>query len=260
MADQGERYIYQRFPYVILDDTPSSSSGSDSDLSEASAAASQAAPPVPQTPPAPVPATPPLPASPVSSRHSQLPVENAPADRRQSASPPRIPVRDGLRRMRGQARKTTGLPPRHQLAPRDVPTTVHEVGESSHQASYGRNCSRVAVEDRLSRTLGQMVMAAFWQQVAVLRERVVWMRGVLMGVLAGMSLEARLLCDGCILATSDGVEREGCVDERSVDGSISGDELRGQATLCVYKAGHYGYCVGLLTVLYAVMVIEGVSD
>ncbi|KAD6796524.1 hypothetical protein E3N88_07420 [Mikania micrantha] len=60
--------------------------------------------------------------------------ENASADRRQSSSPQRVPVWDGLRRMRGQARKTTGLPPRHQLAPRDEPPVIHEVGESSHQA------------------------------------------------------------------------------------------------------------------------------
>ncbi|KAD2394030.1 hypothetical protein E3N88_41007 [Mikania micrantha] len=126
MADPPECYIYQRFPYMILDDTPSSSSSSDSDPSEESAAASQAIPPVQQTPPLPVPA------SPVSSRHSQLPTENVPADRRQSVSPPRVPVWDGLRRMRSQARKTTRLPPRRQMAPRDVPTTVHEVGESSH--------------------------------------------------------------------------------------------------------------------------------
>ncbi|KAD2394208.1 hypothetical protein E3N88_41185 [Mikania micrantha] len=86
MADPPERYIYQRFPYVILDDTPSSSSGSDSDPLEASTAASQAATPVPQTPPAHVPATPPLPASPVSSRHYQLPAGNGPADRRHDSS------------------------------------------------------------------------------------------------------------------------------------------------------------------------------
>ncbi|KAD4180121.1 hypothetical protein E3N88_28712 [Mikania micrantha] len=95
MADQAEQYIYQRFPYLRLDDTPSSSSGSDSDPSEVFAAASQTDPPPPPSPvlpPAPVPATPPLPVSPVSSRHSQLPAEDVPADRRQSASPPRIPV------------------------------------------------------------------------------------------------------------------------------------------------------------------------
>ncbi|KAD2393181.1 hypothetical protein E3N88_40158 [Mikania micrantha] len=82
MADQGERYIYQRFPYVILDDTPSSSSGSDSDPSEASAAASQADIPLPQTPPAPVPAPVPVPVP------APMP------------SPPRAPAWDGLRRMR----------------------------------------------------------------------------------------------------------------------------------------------------------------
>ncbi|KAD6453489.1 hypothetical protein E3N88_08194 [Mikania micrantha] len=47
MADQVERYIYQRFPYVVLDDTPSSSSDSDSDPSEVSAATSQADIPLP---------------------------------------------------------------------------------------------------------------------------------------------------------------------------------------------------------------------
>ncbi|KAD4982164.1 hypothetical protein E3N88_18835 [Mikania micrantha] len=44
MADRGEQYIYQRFPHVIVDGTPSSSSGFDSDPSEASTAASQAPP------------------------------------------------------------------------------------------------------------------------------------------------------------------------------------------------------------------------
>ncbi|KAD6796111.1 hypothetical protein E3N88_07007 [Mikania micrantha] len=211
MADQGERYIYQRFPYVILDDTPSSSSGSDSDPSEASAAASQADAPVP---PAPAPEPAPMP------------------------SPPRAPAWDGLRRMRGQARKTTGLPIRRQMAPRDEPDTVHEVGESSQQAEFraqlrqvtldlqgtrlelqesraigedtrttvfeiltshlllmeqmnaldaGSQAWRAMIEERMRRTMIQGMIAAFWQQVIV-------MRGVMMGVLEGMSLEARLLC------------------------------------------------------------------
>ncbi|KAD4179776.1 hypothetical protein E3N88_28367 [Mikania micrantha] len=59
MANQGERYIYLRFPYVILDDTPSSSFGSLSDPSEASSSASQATPAVPHTPSSPRPVTPP---------------------------------------------------------------------------------------------------------------------------------------------------------------------------------------------------------
>ncbi|KAD3639950.1 hypothetical protein E3N88_29173 [Mikania micrantha] len=63
MDNLGERYIYQRFPYVILNDTPSSSSGSDSDPSEASSGASQAVRLVPSTPPSPVPVTPPSPVS-----------------------------------------------------------------------------------------------------------------------------------------------------------------------------------------------------
>ncbi|KAD5961430.1 hypothetical protein E3N88_12903 [Mikania micrantha] len=137
--------FYQRFPYLRLDDTPSSSSGSDSDPSEVYVAASQTDPPPPSPvlPPPPVPATPPLPVSPVSSRHSQLPVEDVPADRRQSVFPPRIPVWDGLRRMRGQARKTTGLPPRRQMAPRDEPPTIHEMGESSHQAEWRAQLQQV---------------------------------------------------------------------------------------------------------------------
>ncbi|KAD6794794.1 hypothetical protein E3N88_05690 [Mikania micrantha] len=123
MADQGERYIYQRFPYVVLDDTPSSSSDSDSDPSEVSAAASQADIPLPQTPPAPVPAPvpPPPPAFPIIPSPPHSPPVDPAADRGQSISPPRVPAWDGLRRMRGQARKTTGLPPRHQMAPRDEP-------------------------------------------------------------------------------------------------------------------------------------------
>ncbi|KAD6118742.1 hypothetical protein E3N88_10013 [Mikania micrantha] len=61
MADQAEQYIYQRFPYLRLDDTPSFSAGSDSDPSEASSAASQATPAGPHTPSSPRPVTPPPP-------------------------------------------------------------------------------------------------------------------------------------------------------------------------------------------------------
>ncbi|KAD6796102.1 hypothetical protein E3N88_06998 [Mikania micrantha] len=118
MANLGERYIYQRFPYVILDDTPCSSSGSDSAPSEASSGASQVIPVVPHTPSSPVPVTPP-PVPSGSHGHSQQHAENASAGRRQSSSPQRVPGWDGLRRMRGQDRKTIGLPPRHQMASRD---------------------------------------------------------------------------------------------------------------------------------------------
>ncbi|KAD6796511.1 hypothetical protein E3N88_07407 [Mikania micrantha] len=112
MANPPEHYIYQRFPYVILDDTPSSSSGSDSDPSEASVATSHAVPQVAATPPQ-VPHTPP--------RHPHVTDEDTSAGRRESPPPQTVAVWDGLRRMRGQARKTTGLPPRRQLAPRDEP-------------------------------------------------------------------------------------------------------------------------------------------
>ncbi|KAD5508617.1 hypothetical protein E3N88_16320 [Mikania micrantha] len=61
----------------------------------------------------------------------------------QSISPPRVPVWDGLRRMRGQARKTTGLPPRKQLAPRDEFHATHEMGESSHQAELRAQLQQV---------------------------------------------------------------------------------------------------------------------
>ncbi|KAD7476951.1 hypothetical protein E3N88_00087 [Mikania micrantha] len=140
--------------------------------------------------------------------------------------------------MRGQARKTTGLPPRRQMAPRDEPATIHEVGESSQQAEFraqlrqvtldlqgtrlelqesrttvedtrttvfeiltshlllmeqmnaldaGTQAWRAMIEERVRRTTIQGMIAAFWQRVIV-------MRGVMIGVLEGMSLEARLLC------------------------------------------------------------------
>ncbi|KAD4180512.1 hypothetical protein E3N88_29103 [Mikania micrantha] len=150
VADPAEQYIYQRFPYLRLDNTPSSSAGSDSDPSEASSAASQATPAGPRTPSSPRPVTPPPPPSPVlppaapiipSPPHS--PLVPTSADRRQDSSPRRVPVWDGLRRMRGQARKTTGLPIRHQMAPRDEPQTIHEVGESSHQAEWRAQLQQV---------------------------------------------------------------------------------------------------------------------
>ncbi|KAD6454331.1 hypothetical protein E3N88_09037 [Mikania micrantha] len=106
--------------------------------------ASQAVPVVPHTPP-PVPVTPPPPPAPSGSQgHSQPHAENASAGRRQSSSPQRVPVWDGLRRMQGHARKTTGLPPRHQIAQRDVPPVIHEVGESSHQAELRAQLQQVS--------------------------------------------------------------------------------------------------------------------
>ncbi|KAD4585510.1 hypothetical protein E3N88_23111 [Mikania micrantha] len=150
MADQAEQYIYQRFPYLRLDDTPSSSAGSNSGSSEASSAASQATPVGPRTPSSPRPVTPPPPPSPVlpsavpilpSPPHS--PLVHTSTERRQDSSPRRVPAWDGLRRMRGQARKTTGLPIRRQMAPRDEPQTIHEVGESSHQAEWRAQLQQV---------------------------------------------------------------------------------------------------------------------
>ncbi|KAC9910474.1 hypothetical protein E3N88_45092 [Mikania micrantha] len=145
MADQGERYIYQRFPYVIVDDTPSSSSGSDSGPSEAVSLASHTStvPPIPPLP-EPVPVPPPPPALPIIPSPPHSPPADPVADRMQSMSPPRVPAWDGLRRMRGQARKTTGLPPRHQMAPRDEPQAVHEVGESSHQAELRAQVQQIS--------------------------------------------------------------------------------------------------------------------
>ncbi|KAD3336136.1 hypothetical protein E3N88_31655 [Mikania micrantha] len=229
MDDQGERYIYQRFPYVVLDDTPSDSSGADSDPDEALSVASQATPAAPRTPSAPRPVTPPPPA-PV---HEPAPMP----------SPPRAPAWDGLRRMRGQARKTTGLPPRHQMAQRDEPSTVHEVGESSRQAELRGQVQQVAqdlqglrqevhqhhtlledtrnilleiltshltlmeqvnlmgidnqawritVEKRFSRTLRQRIVAAFWQQVEVMRAGLVRVREFLVW-LETVSFETRMI-------------------------------------------------------------------
>ncbi|KAD4178043.1 hypothetical protein E3N88_26634 [Mikania micrantha] len=245
MADQGEQHVHQRVPHVMRDDTPSSSSAPDSDPSEASTAASRAPSVVPQAPPAlphsplePRPVTPPPPAHVASPGHSQLRAENVVAERQHIHSPQRVPAWDGLRRMRGQARKTTGLPPRKQLAFRDEFHAVHEVGESSQQAEFraqlrqvtldlqgtrlelqesraigedtrttvfeilsshlllmeqmnaldaGSQAWRAMIEERMRRTVIQGMIAAFWQRVIV-------MRGVMMGVLEGMSLEARLLC------------------------------------------------------------------
>ncbi|KAD3066358.1 hypothetical protein E3N88_34238 [Mikania micrantha] len=105
---------------------PDTSSAPDSDPSEASTAASRAPSVVPQAQPAlphsplePRPVTPPPPALPIIPSPPHLPPVDPVADRMQSISPTRVPVWDGLRRMRGQARKTTGLPPRKQLAFRD---------------------------------------------------------------------------------------------------------------------------------------------
>ncbi|KAD4178108.1 hypothetical protein E3N88_26699 [Mikania micrantha] len=149
MADPAEQYIYQRFPYLRLDDTPSSSAGSDSGPSEASSAASQATPTGPHTPSDLRPVTPPPPspvlppAAPILPSPPHSPLVHISAERRQDSSPRRVPEWDGLRRMRGQARKTTGLPPRRQMAPRDEPPTIHEVGESSHQAEWRAQLQRV---------------------------------------------------------------------------------------------------------------------
>ncbi|KAD3336113.1 hypothetical protein E3N88_31632 [Mikania micrantha] len=225
MAGQGERYIYQRFPYVIVDDTPSSSSGSDSDPSEAVSSASHAytVPPIPPLPePVPVPSSPPVPPIIPSPPHS--PSADPVTDRRQSISPPRVPVWDGLWRMRGQARKTTGLPPRHQMAPREEPQTVHEVGESSHQAELRAQDTRntvleiltshltlaeqvnvlgadtqawrAMIEERLRRTWRQTLVVIFWQEVALWSERWVYLRQLV----STMSLEARLMMIAIVMA------------------------------------------------------------
>ncbi|KAD7117260.1 hypothetical protein E3N88_04528 [Mikania micrantha] len=189
MANQGERYIYQRFPYVVLDDTPSSCAVSDSDPSEASSVASQA-PLVPNIPSSPAPVSPPPPPPLVSHGHSQPHAENAAADKRHSSSPQRVPGWDGLSRMRGQARKTTGLPPRHPLALRDEPQEIQQQNATINDArntvleiltshltlmdqvitlDVDTRVWRATIEERLRRTWMQRIIVAFWQQVEVLR-------------------------------------------------------------------------------------------
>ncbi|KAD1410637.1 hypothetical protein E3N88_42867 [Mikania micrantha] len=112
MANPGENYIYQRFPYIILDDTPSDSSGSSSGAvpSHASSVSSQVGPQLPATPPGspfvpPLPPgspfIPPPPGSPPVHSPPHSPLADASAMRRQSSSPHRAPAWDGLRRMRG---------------------------------------------------------------------------------------------------------------------------------------------------------------
>ncbi|KAD4584667.1 hypothetical protein E3N88_22268 [Mikania micrantha] len=232
MADRGEQY--QLAPHDMRNGTPSSSSAPDSDSSEASTAASRAPSVVPQAQPAlphsplePRPVTPPPPALPIIPSPPHSPLADPFADRMQSISPPRVPVWDGLRRMRGQARKTTGLPPRKQLAPRDEFHATHEMGESSHQAELRaqlqqvtqnlqgtqqslQQCQatvedtrmtilqiltshltlmdqvkaldtdtrawRTAIDDRLRMTWVQIMLAAFWRQVAWMTEGWSWVR------------------------------------------------------------------------------------
>ncbi|KAD3338390.1 hypothetical protein E3N88_33911 [Mikania micrantha] len=181
--------------------------------------------PRPVTPPPPSPVLPP--AAPILPSPSHSPLVHISAERRQDSSPRRVPEWDGLRRMRGQARKTTGLPPRRQMAPRDEPPTIHEVGESSHQAELRdqlqqvtqnlqgtqqslQQCQaavedtrttileiltshltlmdqvkalntdtrawRIAMDDRLRMTWVQIMLAAFWRQVALMTERWIWVR------------------------------------------------------------------------------------
>ncbi|KAD6795903.1 hypothetical protein E3N88_06799 [Mikania micrantha] len=146
MANPGENYIYQRFPYIIIDDTPSDSSGSSSGAvpSHASSVSSQVGPQLPATPPGSPFIPPPPPGSPPVHSPPHSPLADASAMRRQSSSPHRAPAWDGLRRMRGQARKTTGLPPRRPMAPRDEPAPVYEVGESSHQAELRAQVQQVS--------------------------------------------------------------------------------------------------------------------
>ncbi|KAD6118848.1 hypothetical protein E3N88_10119 [Mikania micrantha] len=203
--------------------------GGDSDPSEALSAASQATPVGPRTPSSPRPVTPPPPPSPVlpsavpilpSPPHS--PLVHTSAERRQDSSPRRVPAWDGLRRMRGQARKTTGLPIRRQMAPRDEPQTIHEVGESSHQAEWRAQLQQVtqdlhgmrqdiqqqkvdtlawrtSVKERLRRTWVRRIIATFWQQVELLRAGVVRVREFLIWL--GMaSFETKMIVLGVIMA------------------------------------------------------------
>ncbi|KAD5802507.1 hypothetical protein E3N88_13867 [Mikania micrantha] len=259
MADRGEQY--QLAPHDMRDGTPSSSSAPDSDSSEASTAASRAPSVVPQAQPAlphlplePRPATPPPAALPIIPSPPHLPPVDPVADRIQSISPPRVPVWDGLRRMRSQARKTTGLPPRKQLAPRDEFHARHEMGESSHQAELRaqlqqvtqnlqgtqqslQQCQatvedtrrtildiltshltlmdqvkaldtdtrawRTAMDDRLRMSWGQIMLAAFWRQVAWMTEGWSWVRERVTEYLAWfgvMSTETRMMILAVVMA------------------------------------------------------------
>ncbi|KAD4887949.1 hypothetical protein E3N88_20022 [Mikania micrantha] len=95
----------------------------------------------PITPPPPSPVLPP--AVPILPSPPHSPLVHTSSKRRHDSSPRRVPSWDGLRRMRGQARKTTELPIRRQMAPRDEPQTIHEVGESSHQAELRAQLQQV---------------------------------------------------------------------------------------------------------------------
>ncbi|KAD2805601.1 hypothetical protein E3N88_38978 [Mikania micrantha] len=76
----------------------------------------------------------------------------------------------------------------------DTRTTVFEIltshlllMEQMNALDASSQAWRAMIEERMRRTMIQGMIAAFWQRVIV-------MRGVMMGVLEGMSLEARLLC------------------------------------------------------------------
>ncbi|KAD6118899.1 hypothetical protein E3N88_10170 [Mikania micrantha] len=227
MADQAEQYVYQRFPYLRLDDTPSSSTGADSDPSDASSAASQATPAGPHTPSSLRPVTPPPPPSPVP--------------------PPASPV---ITTDAGTSLQDHGATPRHQMAPRDEPQAIQEVGESSHQSEWRAQLQQVtqdlqgmrqdiqqqnamiddtrstileiltshltiidrvntlevdtqawrtSVEERLRRTWVRRIIATFWQQVELLRTGVVRVREFLIWL--GMaSFETKMIVLGLIMA------------------------------------------------------------
>ena len=136
-------YIVQIVPRVLLDDTPSGSSSSDEDESVHS---SHRSPPpvVPQIPVPPRSPTPPPPAqSPI--RYPAVPHDFVPL------------IRPGERRMRGQLRKTTGLPPRGPLAPRDPPSSTYERGGSSAQAELRAQLQQVSSD--VKDTRGQLIGA-----------------------------------------------------------------------------------------------------
>ncbi|KAD5802981.1 hypothetical protein E3N88_14341 [Mikania micrantha] len=131
--------------------------------------------------------------------------------------------------MRGQARKMTGLPIRRQMAPRDEPDTVHEVGESSQQAEFRAQLRQVTLDlqgTRLelqeSRAIGEDTRTTVFE---ILTSHLLLMEQ--MNALDAGSQAWRAIYDrgedeenhdsgddSCILAASDS-------DERSDDGKES---------------------------------------
>lgn len=104
-----------------------------------------------------IPPTPPIP-------QHLLDADSPAIGRAQSPTPPQqVPVFTGFGGRRGRARISTGPVPRGPLAPRDVPHSIHEEGESSQQAEMRVQLQRVTLDLQLSRVSLQETRDTLWE-------------------------------------------------------------------------------------------------